>query len=479
MKRPFVKWLARLLLLLVVLALLGGATKYWDWRSTRKAGEAQLAVATEDLDANEPGWRTVIMDWNAKRAPKERNGVMRARDLIEGFPEEVRLWCRTSNPTDRIDLNQLIQDGDLPLLKNVLNDRRATVARFHDLISTEAGSGLTLNEAATNPIDEVVERFKAFRSVGGFISFHALQNIMENKPDDAIRDVRALLGVARAVGDDPSLYGQLERMNLSTKASEFTGRVLGTGEPKAGLAELQAELAAALAVEYLAAALPGERLTMDRQYEALDAGRASWLDADSDESKTLSTFSRRGLQWMWYRQHVPAQRAVQHELFSRYARALKTPYPDRLDDLEAVRQRLVSPNRKEEEILLANLSPAIVKVAQNELRTKSTLAHAVVAVACERFRIANGRWPKEVSELMPTYLAIVPLDPFTGGPVTIHRVKNGLVVTGYEFGPDDDCEVGFTIVRLNLYDVKHRRQPAPPVVDAELPDIEQYRNPKP
>jgi hypothetical protein len=100
-----------------------------------------------------------------------------------------------------------------------------------------------------------------------------------------------------------------------------------------------------------------------------------------------------------------------------------------------------------------------------------------VAVAAERYRRANGRWPEALAQLVPGYLARVPADPFDGKPLRLRRRDDG--VTVYSVGPDgkDDggridrqradpagIDLGF-----RLWDVAKRRQPPPPANPAESP----------
>lgn len=49
----------------------------------------------------------------------------------------------------------------------------------------------------------------------------------------------------------------------------------------------------------------------------------------------------------------------------------------------------------------------------------------VVGIAVERFRRANGRWPKTLEELPASLLGTVPRDPMTGGPMN-YEVANGM-----------------------------------------------------
>jgi hypothetical protein len=50
------------------------------------------------------------------------------------------------------------------------------------------------------------------------------------------------------------------------------------------------------------------------------------------------------------------------------------------------------------------------------------------AIACERYRLASGDWPKSLEALVPRYLECVPVDPFDGKPIRYARVDEGIKV---------------------------------------------------
>jgi hypothetical protein len=67
-------------------------------------------------------------------------------------------------------------------------------------------------------------------------------------------------------------------------------------------------------------------------------------------------------------------------------------------------------------------------------KTDAQHATAVAAMAIARFRAKSGRSPKDLAELVPDYLAAVPLDPFDGKPIRYKKSDRGFVV--YSIGPD-------------------------------------------
>ncbi len=71
---------------------------------------------------------------------------------------------------------------------------------------------------------------------------------------------------------------------------------------------------------------------------------------------------------------------------------------------------------------------------------KAQLASALAAVLAERYRLEQGRFPKEWSELCPRYLEKPLLDPFTGLPLILKQNSSGMVI--YSVGRERKDEGG-------------------------------------
>jgi hypothetical protein len=94
----------------------------------------------------------------------------------------------------------------------------------------------------------------------------------------------------------------------------------------------------------------------------------------------------------------------------------------------------------------------------------------IAAIAVERYRLANGRWPESLQELSPNLLNTGPLGPFDGAPLRYRRVADGVVI--YTVGNDGTDDGGNlnraggpakgTDLGCQLWDVKHRGQPPKP-----------------
>ena len=57
-----------------------------------------------------------------------------------------------------------------------------------------------------------------------------------------------------------------------------------------------------------------------------------------------------------------------------------------------------------------------------------------MALAATAYRIEHGAFPKEAADLVPDYMTLMPLDPFSGEPMKVRAEDGGAVL--YSVGPD-------------------------------------------
>lgn len=85
-------------------------------------------------------------------------------------------------------------------------------------------------------------------------------------------------------------------------------------------------------------------------------------------------------------------------------------------------------------IVSAILLPGFSRAVEKEVRITALLRLAQSAIAVERYRIAQGRLPDTLKDLVPKYLPAVPEDPFDGRPIRFKHLKTGYVL--YSVGAD-------------------------------------------
>jgi len=107
---------------------------------------------------------------------------------------------------------------------------------------------------------------------------------------------------------------------------------------------------------------------------------------------------------------------------------------------EESEQRLLSLEEKCNTIFPVLRNPMLLyeaahrQLARNAERAEQSRTTTLVAIALTRFKRERGRWPDQLEQLVPTYLASVPLDPNDGQPIRYKLIDNRPLV--YSVGSD-------------------------------------------
>src|SRR5262249_897548 len=107
----------------------------------------------------------------------------------------------------------------------------------------------------------------------------------------------------------------------------------------------------------------------------------------------------------------------------------KLPEGEQESKYQQVQQNLVN-----EPMVIRLRIPTIIHDISTHRKSDAELRCAIVALAVERFRLANGQWPSALSDLTPAFLAQLPVDPFDGQPLHYRPTADGVMI--YSIGPD-------------------------------------------
>jgi len=107
---------------------------------------------------------------------------------------------------------------------------------------------------------------------------------------------------------------------------------------------------------------------------------------------------------------------------------LDLPYHERLEELRRFQDTNKNVLERNVVVRLSFFSWDRVFLLDNKASLK--LRAARIAIAVERFRLAQGRLPDELSELVGQYIDEVPLDPFDGKQIRYRKLKKGFEVYG-------------------------------------------------
>jgi hypothetical protein len=252
-------------------------------------------------------------------------------------------------------------------------------------------------------------------------------------------------------------------------------RALGHGEAKdESLVGFQRLLQQEMSDELmLYNALRGERALQHHMWTALAANDLSQLPPDRQEAiSQLVPDNICGdlLHWL-LAGAIFENHAVSLELLNQLVEVARLPVDQRLarhDSVHAEFERTKGRSFREMlgQISGGSTSPAVGVSIRGHAYMRCTLA----AIAAERYRLAEGRWPETLEQLTPRYLTDVPRDPFDGQPIRYRRLDEGVVIYSVDRDREDNggrinragpgsagSDLGF-----RLWDVAHRRKPAVP-----------------
>jgi hypothetical protein len=461
------KWLRRVVLAglaAIILAplLLFGVRVYFQ-----TTGKSALAAETARLDAEDPGWRfDDLMAARAKAAPPEaENSAVIVREVRARIPAEWREWQkqRTVLPDDAElapinrwqELTELTRDAELAFATRPSRDL-ALKLRDHP-------RGYHVVTVGDGPFIESLEETQGVREVANLIKTDAILAAQARDPARGIRASHALLNAARSIGDEPGIVSALVRYACGGVSAEAAMRVLALTDPLdvwTDMVALQRAIEAELAEPILPNAFRGERAVGDRFLARLEDGTLG--AEDLARAAGIKTEIAGRLFFAYRRAFLPEDRRRFLRLTSDLVEGARGPLYDALgtskrveDDLRASRD----PRYPYHGILV----PASRKPIEASCRHRAELLSVAALIACERFRLANRRWPNSLEELPKDHLAAIPVDPCTGEPMKYARLADGITVYSTGAGLDLDRNkkrltnpLGGTEIGWRLYDPAER-----------------------
>lgn len=415
--KPWKKWLLRTA---VVLILTIGTYFLFDWWRFSSATN-RLEEARAFLDKDDPGWRLhEIQAARAKRfPPDDQNITMLAVKIKDDTPKEFEDFLRRADdPQPWLPVpgfNQLPDPEKLAEARRTLTTCRKAIDRSLALLPLTDGG--VIPPPVPNPIQMSLEHTQRIRNSAGLLGLNAAVLAADNDGDGAIASCRACFNLVRGVNDEPTLIAMLVRVAMGAVAVQSTERTLGYTAPKAGLAELQAELLREGHEPILAIGFRGERAWVDATFDHLRDDPAA-INQIGGATNPLTIIGV-----MAFRSRLLEEQLVMLKIQTLFLEIARGPSHDWIERMKAA-MTVDLMNRPFVKLML----PASEKMATAVLRGQARLRCLAVGIACERFRQANGRWPKELAEIPKTILAEIPRDPYVDAPLNYLVLPDGIVV---------------------------------------------------
>ena len=240
----------------------------------------------------------------------------------------------------------------------------------------------------------------------------------------AIRSAISGFGIARSLAKEPATISQLVHaacQSLATSTIEYCiNRIELADEQLIALIECVHN---AERISDMSCAFVGERCEGLSFFKAPESMNPDSIDGIPFRP-ILELYKAIGL--------ADADAIIYLDLMDGYIKTAQLPAHQRLKAVNAIDTRLQSTSQIH--ILLHAIMPALSRITMIDLRNIAQLRTARLALAIERYRLAAGKLPDALTDLVPAYLDAIPTDPFDDNELRYKKLEAGFVV--YSIGED-------------------------------------------
>jgi hypothetical protein len=426
-RRSWKRFFVRAFFLLGVL-LIGFFAFRWQ---IGRMGERKLAETVRQIDNIEQQWTLEEIEANrsAREPPPHENAARLVLEVAGQIPETWNEWRKNSKWWEPTHNNHLPSQER----GQELNRHRESTAKVRDLALTLRNRWLGRYSVqwTDNPIAVSLPHLDSAGRVVTLLEYDARLAAIDRNPNRGIQAAHAALNVARSIGDEPNLVSQNFRMMFRSRAAVTAMGTIANGLPTVGLEELQAAFFAEAYEPILSNGTRGERAAFHRMFEGLQSGRLK-IETLFPRTGDVGTTLAIPAVFEAYKPFLPADHAECIRLYTASIEVGKLPWHEQREAIKKIANE--KENLSVSRFPLTRLTfPPLDNFVEVCLRNRAQLLTAATALACERFRQQNGRWPRELSEIPKTILPAQPLDPFTGRPLGYQVLPDRIAVTCYSW----------------------------------------------
>jgi hypothetical protein len=267
------------------------------------------------------------------------------------------------------------------------------------------------------------------KSLSNLLRLRTLALLAENRPDDALEDVRLNLRLAESLKQEPLLISQLVRMAIINIGLEAIWEGLSTGRwSDAHLTQIQTLLSPIELLPEYDFAIRGERAFSNDLFDKMRAGHTF----ENNPDIALPRYTPAGF---LYHNQLVINRVHQKYSFGMVDAQKRRVYVDRakLADDPA---ELNSSNPYH--MMARMLLPALSKASKRFAMTQTAVDQAALACALERYRLAHGQYPESLAGLKPQFIREIRHDIISGEALHYARREKDFVLYSVGWNEKDD-----------------------------------------
>ncbi|MGC8743725.1 MAG: hypothetical protein ACP5T0_07595 [Verrucomicrobiia bacterium] len=316
-----------------------------------------------------------------------------------------------------------------------------------------------------NPAEILLPHYSYLKRMSQLIQIRSVCYIGLNRVEAAFEDVRFGLKLANSIKDEPFLISLLVRASMLNITLENIREGIARGIwTDAQITEFQKHLSVIDLLKDLRGRLATEEafgakmlmLLQNREYfiKYLEPGCATCCD-NSRNNFTAPTF------WLipagWFYQNAVTFCDITEERREILDQIIKGR---RNSPMSAHFEKLTKKPGKNPYTIFANFLLATEKVIYRTGISQTAVELCNVACAIERYRLANGKLPDNLTKLSPSYLSSAPVSLFDGKEFRYNRINEtdyGLIAAMPDLNAFDYCEKCIGVPLLSDYEIVFKR----------------------
>jgi hypothetical protein len=313
-------------------------------------------------------------------------------------------------------------------------------------------SRFNLRYESENPIEIQLPHLAPLRNVCKVLALRASAELALGQSEQALADVALVFHIARSTGND-FLIGCLVDIAAAEMAIQVVWEGLANRQwSDAQLQVLQAKFEGMDRLAGVQRALKAERAGFGNAL--LDylrrQSRSAWLamlpfNGDSPAPASRPSFLAAAVSsliptgWLYFEQ-LNYNRCFDDCLFPVFDMAGRRVHPQRARQSEEALKDTGVACLWKHRVLVHLLLPAVNSISRKAAQAQTVADQASLACALERCRLAGGRFPDALDALVPRFVAKLPHDVITGGPLKYRREGDGYAL--YSVGWNEKDEGG-------------------------------------
>jgi hypothetical protein len=420
-------WIVALLLLLFVLFRISGSLKLKKRLEVLRTRGYPVTLKELDRSYNIPQGAANAADVYLAAFS---NYVEWDKDTLRALP----IVGRASLPSR----TQPLDASTRQLMEKFLSENEKTLSLLHKAASIEhCRYPIDLTKGQVDIIDttegpgSLASWFKDLRASNQLLRLETLSHCENQNPDKALESIRANFALAKFIGA-PLLVHRLAHNSVRSRTYKSIERILNRMQlPDEQLLSLSELIKASHSDEGYRRTLVGEQCLGLHAFQGPVGQASEQLGSEGGVGLLILSFWKIiGLHYRGALGYI--------DIMQEYIDAVGLPPHERLLVFNSIHKAVHDGKRGG--MITQLIMPALSRRLQLEIRCLAQLCVTQTALAVERYRLAEGHLPQSLANLVPTYLQVVPKDPFDGRNLRYRKLETGFVV--YSVGEDLTDEGG-------------------------------------